>query len=409
VTLARRLLMMGPSFAPLPPPVTLTSAPDGGWTQIQDARALAYNGYLYFGYVDGTSGDAEVRYATDTGASVGGPFAMHGSAISTPPDTHDAPGMLVMDNGKLIVAYCEHNGTTLWGRISVNSLDTDPTLSGGFGTEFTIKGSSDFTYPFVMQRLAETNTPIYVWYRIQSGGTNILRYSKSIDHGANWTHSGNVWADGAGYWKIATDGQWRIDFFCTEGNPSEATSRIFHFYADDVSYHASDGTVIGDVHDSGSGCTLVYDSADGPGWPTDAWSDGANPVMVYSVDNGSATDSDFRYARWDGSAWDKSEVIASVGAGIVDPAPVAAIDSARPTERVHLVRLISGQWELWRYTSTDTGATWTGAAVTSGSVVDNLYPVNVSGHTVGKVAVLWLYGDYTGAETDFDLGIKGAS
>ena len=404
MTLARRLLSAGGgagSFAAPPGPVTLTSAPYGGWTQIPEARATWFNGVVYFGYVNGSNGNVEIRsYAAGV---VSAATVLH-SAMDTPADSHDAPAILVRPDGYIVVAYSAHLGGTLYTRVSSAAEDIS-----SFEAEVTITGLT-YTYPILVQRLAEVSDPVYLWYRT---GTTGLRYHKSSDGGATWA-AGNagdpVYADGASYWKIVSDGQWRIDFVITQGNPSGATCPIGHFYADDTGWHQSDGTDIGDPGGSGfafADITEVYDSSDGPAWATDAYLDASNrPRFVYSIDDG-GTDSAFRFASADaGGAWTLSTILASVGFGIVDPSPVATIDVSRE-DRCYLVRHIAGHHELWRYSTADGGATWTGSAITSGSAVDNLYPVFVRNHPTGLV--LWLYGDYVGAETDFDMGIKAVN
>lgn len=385
---------------PAAPGITLTAAPYGGWTQIPEARAAYYNGVTYFGYVNGSNGNVEVRsynHATEITSAA----TVIKTALGV--DTHNAPALLVRDSDKkIVVAYSGHVGSTLWVRISTNAEDIS-----AFGSEITAESGGEHTYPILLQRLAETNDPLYLFYRDNHGSGTRLAYVKSTDGGVTWGSQVAVWDANLGsYWKITTDGQWRIDFAVTDGNPDNASSKIYHFYADATDYHQSDGTVlVGSQPFGPSQVTEVYDGA-GPAWPTDIILNGSNlPRIVYSVSLGG--DSSYRFARWTGSAWNLSTIV-SAGADIVDPAPVATLDAVVLTD-CHLVKKVAGNWELYRYErSSDTVDTWDGGtAVTTSSGFDNIYPVKVHNHPAGELGILWLYGDYAGAEISFDMGIRG--
>lgn len=396
----------GGSFLAAPVVSAVTSAPSGSWTQIPEPRAIRSGTTTYFGYVNGSTGDVEVRSLPD-GGTASAPFVLH-AALNYPADTHDAPAIHVRPDGHLVACYSAHNGAVMYTRISTSAND-----ASAWGSETTFGGVA-VTYATLVQRLAEAGQPLYIWYRDVDSGTSHLTYRKSWDGGATWGSAVRVFAVSgkAVYWKIASDGQWRIDFVVTDSNTSFATCRIYHFYADDTDYHQSDGTAIGAYGPEfdTSHLTLVYDSSSGPGWPTDACLDASNrPRFVYSVDNGSGTDSLFAYASADsGGAWTLSTVLASVGAGIVDPSPVACIDPLVPT-RCLLTRKVGAHFEIWRYTTGDGGMTWYGAPLTSGSSVENLYPLTVRGHAPGTVSALFLQGTYSGAETGTSLAVMGVT
>ena len=126
MTLARRLLMgAGGSgaFTPPPGPFVLTTAPAGGWTQIPEAHAIYYNGHTYFGYVNGANGNIEIRSYNHATGITSAATVMH-AALDSPADTHDAPGLLIRDSDKHIVAsYSAHNGAALYVWISTNPED----------------------------------------------------------------------------------------------------------------------------------------------------------------------------------------------------------------------------------------------------------------------------------------------
>ena len=416
MTLARHLLMgAGGAGAFMPPrgPFVVTTPTAGGWTQIPEAHAVYDPGSntTFVGYVDGTSGNVEiVAYDNATGIT-SAPTVLH-AAISTPADTHCAPGLLIRDSDKrIIVAYSGHNGPQLYVRVSTNPQDIS-----AFNTEETLHttiGGTAYTYPILIQRLAESGQPIYLWYRDYAGGTSYMTYTKATDvDGGWWSTQTHVYANPGHYtyWKITSDGQWRIDFAVTDDNPQSGPCSIWHFYADATDYHQSDGTAIGAYGPpfNTTHLTLVYDTAtSGPAWPTDLILDGSNnPRMVYPIDLG--TDAMIGFARWTGSAWAASTVVASIGKNTSDPVAIACLD-ASVLAQCHLSRYIGSQRELWRYTTGDSGATWSGASLTPSPADDNTYPTAVKGGHPPGFAIAWLAGTYTFPSFDQDnsLGIKG--
>lgn len=380
------------------PIITLTSAPDGGWTQIPEAKAVYHDGYTYFGY-QAQDGGVYIRVYRHSDGAVSSAILLRD--FGADPDSHRSPALLRMDDDHLLVAYSDHQGGSFHSRRSTDTLATDPMLANGFASEVTVGGTYGKTYPTLIQRLGETNDPIYNFFRRDTGSPTKLAYLKSTNHGTSWTGPTTVYVNGtASYWKIASDGDWRIDFFIAAIAPPDASSKIVHFYADDVDYHQTDGTVVSAGFPfEANDLTEVYDGA---GWVTDAALVDGVPYCVISANNVGNTDSRFLHAYWDGSAWQVNEILASVGFGIVDPSPVGVLDPRSPW-RVYLTRYISGHHEIWRYVSTDDGVTWHGTAVTSGSSDDNIYPAAV--HPYGDFSIMYLKGDYTDY-TDYDLGIR---
>lgn len=412
MTVARLLMVAGGGGAFLPPPVpdvvSILAAPDGGWTQKPKSRALWYGDNTYIGFIDG-NGDVEVVVVPDSTGIAGTPIVLH-AAFQV--DTHAAPAMLVRSSdNKLLVVYCTHDGTAMKQRISTTSLDTDPDLSDGFAAEATAFTSSDATYPMLFERTAESGSPIYCFYR----STVTLGFRKSTDGGTTWDSLHSVYVDGTNrtYWDIAlaADG-WRFDFVVTDTDATlDQLGSIRHFFADDTDYKQSDGTpLVGSNPYGPSALTLVYDEADaGKAWSHDLIYVGGQPAFVFGIANtwspAGGTDTEYRYAIWNGSSWDLATIEGSGGSGQFDIGSLAALDQQDPTV-AYVGRFISGKAELWRYTTSDGGATWSGAAITSGSSDDNIYPTGVKDHPSPGLAMVFLEGTYTDA-TDNDLGIGG--
>jgi hypothetical protein len=409
VTVAYRLLPAARGSGGFISPITtLTTADDGGWTQKPRSRAIAHAGYVYVGYVSGT-GDVKVIYRPDSTGVVSSPITLH-AAFQV--DTHAAPAMFVRSDAKLLVMYCGHNGGVMYQRVSVNTLDADPTLSGGFVAEASAFSGATYTYPMLVGRSSESPAAIYNFHRDNQSGTAVLSYRKSTDDGATWGTAHEVYKSTGNftYWDVFGNGTTRIDFVVTDCLTTDQLGDLYHFYADLSDYHKSDGTVIsGSQPWTPSQLTLVYDkSTSGRAWSHDGYLSGSNPVFIFGIaptwSPAGGTDTEYRYARWTGSAWTVTSILASGGAGQYDPM-LACLDPVDPTV-AYLTRYLAGHFEIWRYVTSDSGATWSGGAITSGSSVDNIYPVTVRDHPSGQLAVLWLDGTYTSA-TSNSLGIMG--
>lgn len=407
---ARLLAVAGSGGAVVIPYSTedLTASGHGGWTQKPKARSLYYNGHTLTCYI---ADDGDVEVVVDNGT----PIVLH-AAFQV--DTHAAPAMLVRSSdGKLVVHYSTHDGTAMKQRISTNSLDSDPTLSGGFAAEGNAFTASDLTYPMLFERTAESGSPLYNWHR--SGVA--LAYRKSTDGGATWGAEVQVYNDGTNrtYWDIALDpnDQYTFHFVVTDTTGTlRQLGSIRHFYADTTGYHTSDGTLIDEVSDpipfTPASLTLVYDEAtDGAAWSHDLYVNATGPVFIMGLSGdfalpGGGTDTEYRVMWWDG-AWNSSTVLSSGGAGQFDPM-LSCLDAQDET-RAYVTVKIAGHFELWRFTSSDGLVTWdSGLAITVGSSEDNIYPVSVQDHPRPGRSVLWNAGTYTDA-TSYTLRIRAFS
>lgn len=408
--IARRLIVGGVTAFEVPDtsPLALTAASAGGWTQASDPHAVYHAGYVYFGYVNGANGNIEVRAWQVATGTVSAARVMH-AALEV--DTHAAPALIVRDaDHKLIAAYSAHNGTQLYNIVSADSLDTDPTLASGFDSEHlldaTILGTK-YTYPTLLQLLGETDDPTYLFVRNATSdlATGALAYTKATDiDGGFWSAIVTVWSiTGAScYFEIESDGATRIDFAVTDGPPDSGTDvSIYHFYYDGT-WRKSDGTDMGSPPFDTTDATLVYDGAGGDAWAQDIDPNGGNPVITFNVTG--ATPSSHRYARWDGAAWDLTTIVG--GPTFADPAPVGVLDH-EDVSVVYLDRTISSTREIWKYTTTDNGASFTGVPVTADSADDNLYPATIR-HHVGGRRVVWLVGTYTDS-TDNAMGVTAGA
>src|SRR5690606_23059106 len=118
------------------------------------------------------------------------------------------------------------------------------------------------------------------------------------------------------------------------------------------------------------------------------------PATVIMQEN-TSSDNRIKVARWTGTEWQVDEVLSNVGGqlGINKYASGAAIAHDDP-DTVYVARKIGSHWEMYRYTSADDGATWTGTALTSGSSVDHVW-ADTPHFAASGMQAIWLSGSYT--------------
>lgn len=407
MTAATRLLIAGGGASFTVPKVTtaFTTSQDGGWTQASDPHAVHAGGVTVFGYVDLSNGDIEVRSIDDVTRAVSSPLTLHAALDQ---DTHAAPSFVFRPDGRIVAAYGGHDLANIYVRVSTNPYDVS-----AWGTEQSLDatiGGVSYTYPTLLYR----GSDLYLFYRDVAAGVAYLTFTKSTDDGATWSAQTRLYtttlADtGLTYWKIDSDGS-RIDFAVTNKRTNSPNTKVFHFYFDGTDYRTSDGTVITGLPFEPGDLTEVYDGGDGLGWAMDIVA-GSNPAFAYVVLD-SPTDNSYRYARWDGAAWDLTTVAAAGGTLEADGegnafGGVSALDHNGSTVMYGQVKVAS-HWEIKRFASSDLGASWTTSSVTTGSSDDNLYPTVIRDHPA-RLVLLWLYGAYAGSPPyeNATFGVKG--
>lgn len=412
MVLTRRLLTAGSgaSFQPISN-FQLSAAPDGGWSWFGDPRAIQYNGVVYYGFARGTNGDVVVRTYTEATGVTSSAVMLHAGLNR---DDHAVPSLFVRDSDhKLLAFYSVHDGPAMYLRVSTNSLDSDPTLSGGFAAEVNLDsslGGSDYTYPVPIQLLAETDDPIYLFYRSIPAGNPArydLVYSKSTDGGATWPSPVAVSTINRSYWKIIQNGNDRVDFAVTSSHPFYAVGIIYHFYYSGGSYYQSDGTAMGSPPFATSDMTLVYDGTPNKSWVWDIAIDADGHPVILLATFPSSTDHRYRYAHWNGSAWATNQIVAA-GTYIPTAGPEVYysgginFDKADPRVVYASVQNGSGRWDMYRYQTADEGATWTSRDLTDSG--KNIRPAAV--WNAAAVKALWMTGTYT-TYTNYNTATTG--
>ncbi len=418
--------------------VTIADPPSGTFSDVVDAKFIHYNGYTYIGYVAEDTGNVEViSYHEATGVT-STPVVMRAAVggANGNPDNHDAPAILVRDSDhKLIVAYSPHSQIPFYVRISTNSLTTDPTMSGGFGAESdvgtaaqaTTQGDVDpvpeigiaaqatqpgtKTYASLIELTGEA--AIYLWWRrYNTAGQTRQGYVKSVDNGTTWGEYVNVWGSSAtglsnfNYRRLATNGVDRMDLYVTDTDRSLANpSSLYHIYYDGGNWKQSDGTDTGKIVGLfTSDATLIKNTTDGPVAPLSCGYDGTGkPVtLLLTFDTTEAT---IYQARFDGAAWDIVEIDATGGLLGGGPFGICAALDRDDVDTVWFPKVVSGKFEMFRFDSPDSGATWPDTQITSGSAFDNAGADSVWNHTA-DIKIAWSYGTL-GSAYVFSAAIRG--
>jgi cysteine-rich repeat protein len=386
---------------------------DGGWCWFQDERVVDADGKLV---VSSISHGGDIQVTSWNPAS----GAREQSILFTrlERDDHDVSSLLPLPDGRIAAYFTRHDGfPSLWTRI---------TESPGSMASWTPLAVRQFDYD-----VTYTN-PFLV-------GDRTLLFMRGVDTNPTLVGShdfGMSWSDGAQlldsgerqldglvfdhrpYVKYASDGAGTVHLFYTDGHPAEfGKNSVYHLAYRNGALYRSDGTRVASAGlddqpllepDVG---TRIYDGTQLPGgqawtWDATVAADG-NPVTVFSTFPDPSRpyyDHRYRYARWDGSAWQVS-TIAYGGTGIyviegfysggiaIDPDDPNIVYFASNVVPATGEPTASGKFEIYRGVTADAGATWTITAVTSGSKVHNLRPI-VPAHHSSPTELVWLRGSY---------------
>ncbi|MCH2134172.1 MAG: BNR repeat-containing protein [Phycisphaerales bacterium] len=419
---------------PRPAAEQFTMTTDGGWSWFQDERAIVDDNLLVVGAVAtgheqaDRRGNVEVHWRNlVTGES--GTSILHERLEA---DDHDAPGLLVLDDGRILAVYTRHGRDSLIrmrrsmlpGMASVWTAETRVDAGPG--------ATAGVTYSNVYRIDQSDGTDrIYNFYRGEDWDPNAI---VSENTGSTWQPAGRLMTGpGRPYVRYAADNS-KIHFMASEQHPRDADNSIWHGYLQDGKLYRSGGEVVGFL---GSDPPRVEDYTpvfegrpDAVAWPADLVLDrNGSPVGVYTVqvDGASRTrgtggrDHRFRYARWIGDRWLDFEAGYAgrklyageddyTGLAVVDPVDPRVIyvsTDAHPRTGDPVVTESDGvrRRELFQGMTYDGGRTWQWTPLTSESQADNIRPVAVAWGD-DRTVLLWLHGTMR-SYTDYDLEIRG--
>jgi hypothetical protein len=174
----------------------------------------------------------------------------------------------------------------------------------------------------------------------------------------------------------APDGSILMTF--SDGHPGSYENNLYYMRFKGGRFYKADGTRIGTTADlpfrlSELDMVQRHSAAKGRAWPMDiAWSGDGAPRIVYSSRIGD--DDVFKYARFDGRRWVKSDVAPAGGSLFGYRNGGITFDHSDP-DWVVLTRLIDGAHEIEVRHTPDRGRSWEATQLTTGSRVLNFRPV----------------------------------
>jgi hypothetical protein len=277
---------------------------------------------------------------------------------------------------------------------------------------------------------------IYIFFR-GTGGAGQPTFVYSDDNGATWTppvlfFQGTTAANNRPYVKYESDGKSVIHMVIERDNRNNGPVPSYYLCFKDSAFYKSDGTLIrtlAQVRGAAGFLTpanveMVFDPANphidpnpaltnlkGSCWDVAIGSDG-RPIFVYDIFDNNGTNHWYHYYRYDGTTWRRTFLINSgtfIGAAGTAETGFAGgltLDHVNPNI-IYLSVQVNNVFELQRWVTSDTGATWQKTPMTSGSGTNQNYrPCVPRGYAGGKIGVIWLCGQYSYYTGPFPSDIK---
>ena len=404
---------------------------NGAWSWFMDPRVIVHDGKLIAGSVravgsnqanvtDPRWGNVEISvYEIETGKT--DTVVLHPHLEQ---DDHDAPALLVRNDGRYLAVYSKHaKERRMYSRLSEprNPLVWGPASAWETPGEDAAVAGNNATYANLFRM---PSGRLYNFIRAFRHDPN---YMVSEDDGTTWTYGGR-WLYGKGgyspYLKFAYDGKGTVHFVATEDHPRNFDNSLFHGFLRDGTLYHSNGAKVGTLSTSTDATVATWDftkvfqsDPDHVAWMVDIELDrDARPYVLFSTQRDGrglprgqgGMDLRYHYARWNGSVW-KHEEIAHAGRRLYpsedDYTGLAALDPNNPdvayistdADPVTGAPLVSTadqmrHYELFRG-QRDVSGKWTWTPFTRNSTVDNLRPV-IPHWNDPRTAIVWMRGAY---------------
>ena len=358
------------------------------------------------------------------------------------PDDHNAPGFVVMPDGKYVAMWATHrdNCNSYYGVFDGTqwSSKTYDWTKDGCEWEAGKNPNSPHKITYANPWYLSSESKIFSAVRSISTSPAMLA---SSDGGNTWNLYGRLTATPtvgyvAGYYKYWGNGTDRIDFVATQAHPRDDKTSLFHgYYKGGKLFDSTDKVVDDNAGDTTAQNIDKFTSivAHGamiktPGgtiplyrfWNHDIvrYDDGTIVVMGQgradfpdSTPDPTGADPDKRliYARWDGKAWAVTYLVKAgpklyadeqdyTGLGAVHPDNPNVIFLSSTFDPRTDMEVPSKKHEIFMGVTCDKGATWQWAPLTENSTKDNLRPV-VPRWDANHTFLLWERGDYVSAQT----------
>ena len=397
---------------------------DGAWCWFSDPRAIIEDDQVITGWVkaDGTIEAASLNLKNDK-------VSTKDLYPDLQSDDHDNPAFVKTEDGQIIATYTTHSGRDGFF-INTTSQGADIQSFGQPEQIFLLDSTQLEEFPKVHvtyanpYQLEAEDGRLYCFGRWTGYKPNVMW---SDDDGKNWTKS-KVFItnypfdpNNRPYAKYYSDGKSRIHIIFTDGHPRvEPTNSVYYAYYENGAFFRADGTQIADMNTipfEPKDATVIYQSTEteGRAWIADVAADEKGyPVILYTR-SPSETDHRYWYARYDGSKWFNTEMVA---AGKWFPQTQPGKTEREPhyfgnltvnpndVNVVYLSREINGVFEIERWETKNNGLSWKSRAVTKDSKLDNIRPYVPRNGDGSVEIVLWMENEKYIHYTDYKTAIR---
>lgn len=397
-----------------------TVAEDGAWCWFSDPRAVYYKGIherTYTGFVT-SSGDIMVASEDHITGS-------EGKTLIYPKlqaDDHVNPSLLILPDGRLMVFFTRHGGKVYY------TTSEKPEEIGRFSNvdSLDLGKMACYTNPVLLRN---ENNRIYLFFR---GGYDWKpSFVTSDDYGETWSEPKTIVSKKINniynrpYTKIVSDGKSVIHFAFTDGHPrDENYNSIYYLKYESGNFFDAAGEKMGDLGNlpiEQEKLPRAYDgeTANQRAWIWDiAITGDGRPVIAYTT-LPEETSHFYNWGIWTGKEW-KNSRICKAGSAFPrfdrqkqdrDPEPHYSggivIDHNDPY-RVYLSRPVNDRFEIEEWITADGGDSFSGRAVTSKSLKDNVRPVVVRNAPASlSPCVMWMHISHYEHYTNYSSAIKG--
>ena len=455
---------IGASLQPPPPPEDPTDFvhgnliqinSHGAWCWYQDERSVVdpANGHVLVGST--VAQNSNITTGRSAGAidvvdfdPATGQRKLNQLAAIPWADDHDAPGLLVLPNGKYLAMYANHGNQGMGDyltrfRVSSSAHDSSSWVAEQTFDWQTVDGWDQD--PYAENKVSYNNLyylsaedRVYDFSRGTHQAMNALVYDPDTNS-ASWAgqfESSAIPGYGQGYFKFASNDVDRIYFIGTETHPRGNNNSIYAGYIEGGKSYMMDGTELDanifDNAESSPGAVIpdistftTVQAADALGagynrmWTAELelGADG-NPVALYtSRYDDEMADHRLHYARFDGSTWHTYEIAhmgqplypaeedyTGIGAIVPGDANTIYISTAYDPRDLSGGTVTTAR-EIYKGVTADGGASWSWSAITEDSTLDNMRPIVPNSHG-GETTVLWFRGHYNHAQ-DIDAAVVG--
>jgi hypothetical protein len=405
---------------------------NGAWSWFMDERAIVFENTLVVGSVRAVGSFHDGQQDPNGGNVEIAAYNLATGSIQTTilhprfeQDDHDSPALLALPDRRILAMYSKHGQDR---QILYRFSNPGDPLSWSEPRIFQSPGRS--TAPFKPDNVTYNNL-----FQLESG--RILNFYRGIhldpnlmisdDLGQSWHYAGHLFLGKGGYspyLRYTSDGKNTVHFIATEDHPRNFDNSVYHGFLRDGQIFLSDGSPLGPASSTEEAAFATWNltrifagDPDNVAWIDDLKLDHhGRPHVLFSVKkDGRGTrgkgglDIRFHHAFWNGQAWQTRE-IAHAGSrlypGEDDYTGLAVFDrnnlntiylstNAHPLSGQPLMSLADQKrhHELFRGTTSDSGATWNWEPITANSTVDNLRPI-VPAWNDTRTILVWMRGSY---------------